>query len=1023
MKKLKNGLLITLLLQSMFASAQRTEIIPSDYNTYHSLMMEKCKDLIEQDSTEFSKGIFYDVAYPLSRLNYFNTDSFNTSNFNHFLQVWSELNQSKIYGDKQPLTTDRVRNIAMGYEQNDTIAIGIINVDYTALSPFVLDSLALQQDTNALFVDSLGYYNRRDGYDPYIDLQKTIVTPLNSSQINGNKLNVKLSPLIFYESDKIMSSLSVTLNNKTHNLIVDSELAKNSASFEFETEGAKKLKFIVGFSDGISIETFADINVNFISPEDQIILDQLSVISTPPTSFEGGFIKAEYLTFLAEGNTELTKPIIITDGFDPGDVRGILTSKIEGQKSFMELTEYDESGNPNPRRLIEKLNSEGYDVIVLNFIVYKTGTETINLSSSLPDWIVSLYGVPNTITFDVYVDGGADYIERNAQILKVLIRQTNETLLSNNSEEKIVLMGPSMGGLISRVALTEMEQENENHNTRLYVSFDSPHKGANISIGVQKSIEFSNSEDGLYSLNSPAAKQMLLNHYSEHNNWQSPQEHYLRTSFKSKLDNCGFPQQTDRNIALINGVLNGTQIGTPGGNIVNFDENITVWFTFIPLPYHIWLRIKRDKGGENTKVFSVKTPNNHSVNKYAFAHNDKGSLDCSPGGAYDILPILQSSWNNNLNSDTPWYVFGIGNGCVGEDESTTVDENFCFIPSKSALAYSGPNKLWAEDLNCENLVCKAYTPFDNYYAPNENQFHVAVTEDGVDWLLAELNENPIYNYNESCTYDLLEIDNDVVHCTDTEDTYIVWGTCNPTNWESSVGVNITSVTNYNDQSFVHVTKTIDAFSIGGTRTNKWIKATFPDGTVLKKYLMDKPLYKFDHNTNNYFEETDYTIDINPEVFDFDAQSVNSYTDIQWEIISMSHNANWLISANNLHANFYGAGTSSEFFVNGKVKITNGCGTTTKTFFASYPKIIYEPGDVKQLLIFKIGEDEYQVVDPDSPEMNIISTSNLYNLFGTQIDSYLHSGDAVQLDEYGVPAFRVLKVTMNGKEKSKTIFID
>ena len=117
--------------------------------------------------------------------------------------------------------------------------------------------------------------------------------------------------------------------------------------------------------------------------------------------------------------------------------------------------------------LIDELNDLGYDVIIVN--------HPVNESNG--------------------IDGGSDYIQRNAFTLISLVRYINETKQGN---EPNVVIGPSMGGLISRYALAYMEKKlaetgnntKWNHDTRLWVSFDSPHQGANIPIGVQKGIQY-----------------------------------------------------------------------------------------------------------------------------------------------------------------------------------------------------------------------------------------------------------------------------------------------------------------------------------------------------------------------------------------------------------------------------------------------------------------------------------------------------------------------------------------------------
>lgn len=56
-----------------------------------------------------------------------------------------------------------------------------------------------------------------------------------------------------------------------------------------------------------------------------------------------------------------------------------------------------------------------------------------------------------------------------------------------------------MGGLVARVALRQMENDGQAHHTSHYISFDSPHNGANVPLGLQ---HFGNdvSEIDLYNL-------------------------------------------------------------------------------------------------------------------------------------------------------------------------------------------------------------------------------------------------------------------------------------------------------------------------------------------------------------------------------------------------------------------------------------------------------------------------------------------------------------------------------------------
>src|SRR5690606_17871898 len=133
------------------------------------------------------------------------------------------------------------------------------------------------------------------------------------------------------------------------------------------------------------------------------------------------------------------------DGFDPNDSRSV--------PLIYDLLNYGSGQN-----LADDLREQGYDIVILNFPTY-VQTETGET-----------------------VSGGSDFIQRNAMVLVELLNEINE---QKTGDQQNVVIGPSMGGLISRYALRYMEMNSLAHETRLYVSFDSPHKGSNIPIGFQ----------------------------------------------------------------------------------------------------------------------------------------------------------------------------------------------------------------------------------------------------------------------------------------------------------------------------------------------------------------------------------------------------------------------------------------------------------------------------------------------------------------------------------------------------------
>jgi hypothetical protein len=142
----------------------------------------------------------------------------------------------------------------------------------------------------------------------------------------------------------------------------------------------------------------------------------------------------------ANGST-LTKPLIVAEGFDDGII----------------LKPEQEAGSNNIENFLFSVN---------------------NSSSNLPF---------ETQTYDIiYVDwnNGVTFLQRNAYVLEEVIKwvNSNKTTATPN-----VVLGQSMGGLIARYALKDMENRGLNHDTRLYVSHDAPHLGANTPLSVQYS--------------------------------------------------------------------------------------------------------------------------------------------------------------------------------------------------------------------------------------------------------------------------------------------------------------------------------------------------------------------------------------------------------------------------------------------------------------------------------------------------------------------------------------------------------
>ena len=171
----------------------------------------------------------------------------------------------------------------------------------------------------------------------------------------------------------------------------------------------------------------------------------------------------------------------------------------------------------------------------------------------------------------VYVNfgDGGDYIENNAQVVQQVIQRVNSIKVGNAPN---IVFGESMGGLCARMGLRQMENMGLAHQVSHYISYDSPHRGANFPPGFQAFVRILNSVDfrrwfgiaqstmneAFQALDSPAAKQMLLRTtYEIGSTYALNGNSNTFADLQASYDGLGLPQQT-RNIAISDGAGDGS---------------------------------------------------------------------------------------------------------------------------------------------------------------------------------------------------------------------------------------------------------------------------------------------------------------------------------------------------------------------------------------------------------------------------------------------------------------------------------
>lgn len=314
------------------------------------------------------------------------------------------------------------------------------------------------------------------------------------------------------------------------------------------------------------------------------------------------------------------------------------------------------------------------------------------------------------------------------------------------------------------------------------------------------------------------------------------------------------------------------------------------------------------------------------------------------------------------------------------------------MPTKSALDFQGSNKKLRDPI-CYDLVAAGETPFDGYYAPNENEPHVQLNSANVAWILKEINGEeppPVYG---CCTMPQIIGDNSI--CTNETKTYHLNSSClGAVTW--SVSSNLTMGTPTGNQ--VEVTST-------NSNNIAWIKANFDNGGSVSKNLVSEPYYEL-YDSGEFFH----------------IRKVEGGIPLSQQGIS---NIVWVTDTgfidedpypNNYHVSYYGQ-------VSGYVDVYNSCGKTREYFNISGNNT--NNCENPNYIIESLGQDKYKLVDTCDPiNIQYVDSSELYNQYGIKIQDLIPQQDEVDMSNTSYSGeIRIIMFVKDGQVFTKTVIAD
>ena len=416
---------------------------------------------------------------------------------------------------------------------------------------------------------------------------------------------------------------------------------------------------------------------------------------------------------------KLRRPFIICEGFDPGNKRDYYQKIVEDPnedlprdndtRGLFELLNGDPSPwyNDKPKiDLIERIRKDGFDLVFINFT---DGTGDINYNAGTD----GLRGFLNDVI------NGSQYRDEKT--------------------EEAVLVGASMGGIITRHALASMEEAGEEHFVKMWFSFDSPQEGAYIPLGLQHAINYLSDipcyglsplksareqfRHGKEVVNTAAAKQMLLFHYASTNGEGKPDPsqvvlyNYLRLL---GINSNGYPIYS-KNFAISNGgktklyETNHEQILDIKAN--KYSAVCAILTGCLTNPYWFHARAWGNNNDNNPSMLFDGSYSSCSI-PYLLPTNNQIGFENAPGGWNALLYTLNCSPENAHHID---------------DDQDKVRTRATFMVTASAfgIPVTKDNVYldWTKYTDCnDNTTGLIKTKFDEIAGQIENEEHVTISE-------------------------------------------------------------------------------------------------------------------------------------------------------------------------------------------------------------------------------------------------------------------------------------------------------
>jgi hypothetical protein len=723
------------------------------------------------DKGQISTGFLEEYGCPILPMTTFNgtlTDS-NRIDMHLWRTLYFQLQTGYTGSSTNPLPAITSANATIKQQIVDTLPIPIplLIAQYNTVSNNAFTNNLLSYNSSTRQIADVSGRSQ----NPYIINNLFAACPNNQETYTGSETFVIPSSLVWNTTNKTISQMQIDFadGNGLQTITIGSP-----KTVTYTDTGYKRWIIKTTLSDNSVLQCYSEYYVHRTASSyttlnyqsSQTVLPSWGIINPVAGVHSGAIVTVNYSKL--NPTTALRKPLIVVEGYDVSR----RASKLQDNYSFRDFI----AGINAPFDAGYDFNNQldniaGYDLVFIDF------------------------------------NDGADDIVRNAAVVQEVINRVNANKVNDNRfgniRQQNVVMGLSMGGLCARFALANMTKNfpNTPTETRLLITHDSPHKGANVPLGLQYMIRmlggvqlfgynvydiYPDYNDAINLMNAPATTQLLLYSATSANTFSN--NTFLDATYRPMITFAPTdPQPSYRFVATALGNECANPLFNPSKTFINIGAGVSAGiyakFPFFKIPivtYKLAAEVEAyalPNTGSTDKIARVYTINNLKLfglinvfkqlyDNTAYAPSNHLAVDGVPGSNYplinlDALNQITSlpNFSANLSFQIPIikpltfyfdaYAYNQG-----------VAINFTFVPVGSALdvnPYTTP--VFAEKY--VNGTNQSYPSTSETFIAQEtvqnnaaltNNVHIRFTARNSHWLFNEMENLPnTLNCSNECS--------------------------------------------------------------------------------------------------------------------------------------------------------------------------------------------------------------------------------------------------------------------------------